>query len=135
MNRNTILNKIVEEIQDNIDIAEVKRGAQAVGDIVNRPFIGVTMGPEIIDKEDFESFAAKQRMLMKIYLYCYMDTDDTGNYDKMHILMKDLEFFFKYTFSYKDYVVMNKIDPYEAGVSAPAKMFIVDLEAKYENEI
>lgn len=144
MNRNEILEAIKDDIIKYVkpsvspyksNIAEVKRGGHSQDEVVNRPFIGIAMDSETLEEEEFDTFAAAQKMLMPVYVYCYIDTNGYGNYDDMHQLIRDLEYFFKYDYSYKGYTSIKRITPIEAGVNAPSAFFSFELEIKYDNDI
>ena len=134
--RNTILKTLKNDMIKCIhsgkspytsDISEVKRGIHGYEDVVNRPFVGIAMEKEIKGDEAFATLGADQTREMPVYLYCYMESDGLGNYDDMHQLIEDIEYFLKYDFSYKENVSIEAIDFLEGGVTAPTVFFSMDL--------
>lgn len=139
--RDTILNDLKTELKDDINpvsdnytssIAEVKRGYFGWSDIVNKPFINFTLEEDIVEED---ILGGNKIRSLDILLNGWMDEDGGNNYTTIHTLIRDLEYFFKYDFSYKSNTHVGTIRIIEGGVSAPYSYFQMDIEIRYQQEL
>ena len=143
MDRDTILTALKDDISTYIqssntnytsDIGEVRRGVHGIDDVVNRPFVGISMESDDVNQEIFDSTGTDQIRVMIVYLYCYMNTDGLGNYDEVHNLLSDIEYFMKYDYTYKSNTYVKKIGMIEGGVRSPIAFFDMYIEIVYNIE-
>ena len=113
-------------------IAEVKRGYYGWSDAVNKPLVCVVLANDI-DEDDY--IAAGQIRRLYITLYAFMDNDGMDNHDKVHALVRDIEYFLKYDFSYHSNTYVKKINMVEGGASAPYSYFDINLETVYQQDL
>ena len=141
--RNTTLKTLKDDMIDHIkssrdpytsDIAEIKRGIHGYTDIVNKPFIGISMESDKVDQEIFASSGTDQIRRMRIYIYCFMEKS-FDNYTELYQLIDDVEYFMKYDFTYKDNTYIKDINVMEGGVSATVSFFDMYIEIQYQSNI
>lgn len=142
--RNTILEQLKDDLQDYVkssrspyksDIAEVKRGIYNFDMIVNKPCVCFSLETDEVDEELFAEVGTDQVRILKVYLYGYMDSDGLGNYDDLHQLVYDIEYFIKYNFTYNNRTYVKDIGIIEGGASAPCSFFDMYLEIQYVQEL
>ena len=141
MDRDTILTALKDDISTYIqssntnytsDIGEVRRGIHGHTEIVNRPFIGISMESDDVDQEIFEDTGTDQIRIITIYIYSYSNTDGIDDYTTMYDLIKDLEYCLKYDFTYKSKTYIGKIGIVEGGVSNPLAFFDMYITIQYQ---
>lgn len=113
-------------------IGEIKRGYWGFSDAINKPFIGLVL---LSDNVKEEYLTGNPRRNLSITVYCFMDNDGIDNYDKVHALTRDIEYFLKYDFSYRNYTFVNKINIVEGGIRAPYTYFDVNIEVMYQQSL
>ena len=141
--RNTILTVLKDEITEYIkstrspytsDIAEVRRGIHGHDEVVNKPFVGVAFENDNVDEEIFDTTGTDQIRRMRVYIYCFMSAK-FDNYDDLHAIIDDMEYFLKYDFTYKSNTYVKDINAIEGGVSAPTSFFDMYIEILYQVNI
>lgn len=141
MDSNTIMDALKDEIIEHIkssrspytsDIAEVLRGVHGPDDVVNRPLIGIT-----IEKDSIVQHAVSGNNMaeVKVILYCYMDPDGLGEYDKLHQMKKDIRYFLKYDFSHRDNTTVDVFTPGELGSNSSIHYFDLCFRILYQENI
>lgn len=140
--RDTILTALKDDMTDYIkssrdpytsDIAEVRRGIHGHTDVVNKPFVGISLESDSVDQEIFDSTGTDQVRRMKVYIYAY--THISSDYTEIHQLISDLEYFLKYNFTYKSNTYVKDINIIEGGISAPIGFFDMYIEIQYQSNI
>ena len=137
-------NTIMEDLKDQLgayikssrspcesDVAEIKRGIHGHNDIINRPFIGITIEKDRLKKAGMGNDVRG----LTIILYCYMDNRSPGNYDDMFQMVTDLNYFLKYNFSHCDNTTVTDLTPIEGGVTSSMNYFDLGLEIIYQTNI
>ena len=150
--RDDILNQLKEDLEDKLhssnpdgnytsDIAEVKRGIHYHGDVVNRPFIGFALDGDELSEEVFTSTDTissgpgnDQWRTLVVRLYGYVNVSLT-DYEELHTLIRDVEYFLKYDFTYNNYTTIGSVRVIEGGVNYPVSYFDVDLQIQYMNDL
>ena len=142
--RDDILEQLKTDLQDYVkssrspyksDIAVVKRGVYFYSDIVERPAICFAASEDKRHEEMFSETGTDQVRILSVYLYGYIDSDGLGNHDDLHQLTHDIEYFFKYHFTYKNNTYIVDIGMSERGIEDSTSMFDMDLEIYYTQEI
>ena len=138
--RDTILTALKDDIIDYIkssrspytsDIAEVRRGIHGHTDIVNKPFIGISMESESVKQELFDVIGTDQIRVMKVYVYAYTHISD--DYAELHQLLDDLEYFLKHDFTYRDTTYVKDIHIIEGGINSSVGFLDLYLEIQYQS--
>ena len=138
--RNTILAALKDGMVDyikssrspyNSDIAEIRRGIHGHDEVVNKPFIGLALENDGVDQEIFDDVGTDQMRRMRVYIYCFMNSS-FSNYDDLHAIIDDVEYFLKYDFTYKKKTYVKDINVIEGGVSAPTSFFDMYIEILYQ---
>ena len=136
-------NDILEALKDDLSkvtpgdtnytsyIAEVKRGYYGWSDAVNKPLVCINLLSDTVEEE----YIGTQTRQLNIFLYCFMDSDGINKYDKIHTLIRDIEYLLKHDFSHKENTFVKKIGLIEGGVSAPYSYFEMDIEVLYNQEL
>jgi hypothetical protein len=145
--RDDILDQVKEQLEDKLhssdpngyytsDIAEVRRGDHHFEDMVNRPALGVQLVLDELDEEVFASTGNDQVRFLQTNVYGYVDVS-MEDYDDLHTLVRDVEYFFKYDFSDSSVleVLVGNIDTLEGGVRYPVSYFNMELQIKYMNRL
>lgn len=124
MDSNIIMEALKDEIIEYIkssrspytsDIAEVLRGVHGPDDVVNRPFIGITITDDPL-KEVVHS--GNNICEVKIMLYCYMEPGQLGDYSDLHQMKNDIRYFLKYDFSHNSNTTVTNFSPIEGGTNS-----------------
>lgn len=113
-------------------IAEVKRGYYGWSDAINKPLVCVVM---LTDDVDIDYIPSGQIRRMYTLVYGFMDSDHINNYDKVHSLVRDIEYWLKYDFSHKSNTFVKKISIVEGGVASPYSYFEINTEIVYNQEL
>ena len=148
--RNDILTLLQSEIEDTIesanvnyssDIAEVKRGIHYHNDTVNRPFIGISLDTDELLEETFTdestiggSSGNNQWRQLVVKVYCFMSVS-LSDYDAVHTMIKDLEYFLKYDFTHNNYTTIGNVRIIEGGISYPVSYFDIDVQIQYMSDM
>lgn len=137
-NSNDVLNTIRDEMVDYIkssrspytsDPAQVIRGAHSIKRAVNRPYIGIYM----IDDNPIERLLGCDDVWeVAAELYCYMDKESDGVYDKLHQMKDNLIYFLTNDCSHKSNIDIGKFTPLEGGDITTVDYFTLQLKIKYE---
>jgi len=139
--RSDILSQLKEELGLVINpsnspykssISEVKQGVFKWDVITNKPCVCFSLEKDIVDEEQYGS---NQLRTLTICLYVYMDSNEYEDYTDIYLLLHDLEYFFKYDFTYKDSSYVKDIGIIEGGASAPCSYIDMDIDIKYMQEI
>lgn len=139
MNRNTIVETLKTDMVKYVhsgrspytsDISEVKRGLYSPESVVLKPFIGISIESDI----NYQEVAGNNIRKAVIYIYCYMDSN-LDNYDKIHQMLDDVEYFLKYDYTYKDGTYMNNIGIVEGGLNVPCAFFDMYIDVIYQQDL
>lgn len=139
--RDDILSNLKEELMEDVNpvnsnytsnIAQVERGYFGWSDIVNKPFINFTLQEDIVEED---LLGGSQLRSMDILLNGWMTNDSVNNYTKIHALVRDLEYFFKYDFSDRNNTNVGTIRLVEGGIAAPYSYFQMDITIRYQQEL
>lgn len=116
-------------------IGEVKRGYWGWNDAVNKPLVCVVLLSDDVIEELMAMIGTDQARMLHISLYAFMDNDGVNNYDKVHALLRDLEYWAKHDWSHSNNTYVKKINIVEGGISAPYSYIEIALEVIYEQEL
>ena len=138
--RNDILEALKTELKEiqpgdanyTSSIAEVKRGYYGWSDAVNKPMVCIVL---LTDDVEEETFSSGQIRRMHTLVYGFMDSDHINNYDKVHALVRDIEYWLKNDFSHANNTYVKKISIVEGGVSAPYSYFEIAIEVVYNQSL
>lgn len=134
--RNDILEQLKNDIEDyikvsrdyNTDVAEVKRGIQQFEEMVNKPAVAFwNYKDELLE----QYHGTEQLRCLRIYLYCYCDTDGYRDFEDIHNLVDDVWSFLYDDFTHKDSTIINDVTIFEGGISDPVAMAELEIEIKY----
>lgn len=128
---NTILNTLKTELLSNIQVsngyntnlADCKRGAYQLDEMLNRPAIAFWCHHNSVDEYLTNNTLVKR---LDIYLYMYVDS-----VDGLHDLMEDVEDFLYKDFTYKTKTTIKNAPIYEAGISFPTSLTELEIEIKF----
>lgn len=143
--RDDILEQLKEDLEDKLhssdpngyytsDISEVRRGVHHYDEAVNRPFIGFALEEDEMDEEVFASTGNDQVRYLRVNLYGYVDVS-LEDYDDLHALVRDVEYFFKYDFTYARNTVIGNVRTIEGGVRYPVSYFDMEVTIQYMNRL
>lgn len=139
-----ILDKLKEELSTKINpvdsnytssISEVVRGYCMFHDIVNKPFVWFTVREDGVNEETFASTGTNQIMEIDILLECIMNSEGLGVHTKMHAMLRDVKYFLKHDFYYRDNTYFLRVRPSESGSTADLCGFQMDIKIVYEEEL
>ena len=140
MDSNTIMTVLKDEIIDYIkssrspytsDVSEVLRGVHGPDDIVNRPFIGITIEKDILREE---VCTGKSLWEVRVILYCYMEPSVLGNYDNMYQMKDDIKYFLKNDFSHSTNTTIMEFTPIEGGSQNSVNYFDLLFKIIYQED-
>ena len=143
--RDDILNQLKKDIQDKVhevysdnytsSIVEVRRGIHSYEDMVNRPCVGFALREDELDEEVFASTGNDQVRFLHVDVYGYVDVKIEDDYEELHTLVRDLEYFFKYDFTYSNNTTVGNVRTLEGGVRYPVSYFDMEVQIQYMNEL
>lgn len=135
---------LIDELENHIksnrdpyksDVAEVREGVHGHKDIINKPFLGVHIIVDDVDTNTLETTGTDAIRRGMIKIYCYMVGTSLNDYSNINQMYKDLRYFLKYDFSYRDYTWVKGYTPLKNGINVPVDYFELDIEVLYQEEI
>ena len=137
-NSNDVLNTIKDEIIEYVkssrspytsDISQVIRGAHGIKQAVNKPYVGIYIADDDVFKR---KLSGDDIWMVDARIYCYMDPEAIGVYDKLHELKDNIVYFLTNDCSYRSYVDVYKCPPIEGGVITTVNYIEIYFTVKYE---
>ena len=137
-NSNDVLNTIKNEMSDyikssrtpyNSDISKIVRGAHGIKQAVNKPYVGVYIDNDEVFKR---ILGCNDIWMVTTKIYCYMNPEAEGVYDKLHQMKDDIIYFLTNDCSHRSNTDIIKFTPIEGGVITTVNYFELLFTIKYE---